>query len=89
MQAINIKRLFYKYKARKVVIDGNGLGIGLVDYMVKSQIDPDSGNLLPDFGVENDEENFYKKYKTYETELDAMYIIKANAPINTEAHTYV
>ena len=88
-QAINIKRLFYKYKARKVVIDGNGLGIGLVDYMVKSQIDPDSGNLLPDFGVENDEENFYKKYKTYETELDAMYIIKANAPINTEAHTYV
>ena len=88
-QAINIKRLFYKYKARKVVIDGNGLGIGLIDYMVKSQIDPDSGNLLPDFGVENDEENFYKKYKTYETELDAMYIIKANAPINTEAHTYV
>ena len=88
-QAINIKRLFYKYKARKVVIDGNGLGIGLVDYMVKSQMDPDSGNLLPDFGVENDEENFYKKYKTYETELDAMYIIKANAPINTEAHTYV
>ena len=88
-QAINIKRLFYKYKARKVVIDGNGLGIGLIDYMVKSQIDPDSGNLLPDFGVENDEENFYKQFKTYETEIDAMYIIKANAPINTEAHTYV
>ena len=88
-QAINIKRLFYKYKARKVVIDGNGLGIGLVDYMVKSQIDPDSGNLLPDFGVENDEENFYRQFKTYETEIDAMYIIKANAPINTEAHTYV
>ena len=72
-----------------MVIDGNGLGIGLVDYMVKSQIDPDSGNLLPDFGVENDEENFYKQFKTYETEIDAMYIIKANAPINTEAHTYV
>ena len=88
-QAINIKRLFYKYKARKVVIDANGLGIGLIDFMVKSQIDPETGELLPDFGVENDEENFYKKFRTTETETDAMYLVKANAPINTEAHTYV
>ena len=88
-QAINIKRLFYKYKAKKVVIDANGLGIGLVDYMVKSQLDPESGETLPDFGVENDEDNFYKQYRTGETELDAMYLIKANAPINTEAHSYV
>lgn len=34
-QAINLKKLYYKYKARKLVIDGNGLGIGLLDYMVK------------------------------------------------------
>ena len=88
-QAINIKRLFYKYKARKIAIDANGLGIGLIDYMVKSQIDPESGELLPDFGVENDEDNFYKKFRTPDTETDAMYLIKANAPINTEAHTYV
>ena len=88
-QAINIKRLYYKYEARKIVIDANGLGIGLIDFMVKNQIDPETGDMLPDFGVENDEENFYKKYKTNETETDAMYLIKANAPINTEAHSYV
>lgn len=88
-QAINIKRLFYKYKARTVVIDANGLGIGLVDFMVKEQIDPDSGDVLPNFGVENDEEGFYKKFRTSDTEMDAMYLIKANAPINTEAHSYV
>ena len=88
-QAINIKRLFYKYRARTAVIDANGLGIGLVDFMVKDQIDPDTGELLPNFGVENDEENFYKKFRTADTETDAMYLIKANAPINTEAHTYV
>jgi hypothetical protein len=35
-QAIRLKKLYYKYKARTIVIDGNGLGIGLVDYMVKS-----------------------------------------------------
>ena len=39
-QAINIKKLYHKYNARSVVIDANGLGIGLVDYMVKNQIDP-------------------------------------------------
>lgn len=88
-QAINIKRLFYKYKAKKVVIDANGLGIGLIDYMVKAQIDPESGETLPDFGVENDEEGFYKQFRTTETETEAMYLIKANAPINTEAHSYV
>lgn len=88
-QAINIKRLFYKFKARKVAIDANGLGIGLVDFMVKDQLDPETGEILPNFGVENDEDNTYKKFRTAETETDAMYLIKANAPINTEAHTYV
>lgn len=88
-QAINLKRLYYKYKARRIALDANGLGIGLVDFMVKPQIDPDTGDVLPDFGVDNDEEGFYKKFRTADTEMDAMYLIKANAPINTEAHTYV
>ena len=57
--------------------------------MVKGQIDPETGDLLPDFGIENDEDKFYKKYKTENTETDAVYIIKANMPINTEAHSYV
>ena len=87
-QAIRLKKLYYKYKARTIVIDGNGLGIGLVDYMIKSQND-ENGDFYPDFGVENDEDGFYKKYRTANTEFDALYIIKANAPINTEAHANV
>ena len=54
--------------------------------MVKSQIDPETGDVLPDFGVYNDDELYYKKYKTNVTEQDAMYLVKATAPINTEAH---
>lgn len=88
-QAINIKKLYYKYKARAIAIDANGLGIGLVDFMVKSQEDPESGDFIPDFGVMNDDDGFYKKFKTPDTETDAMFLIKANAPINTEAHSYV
>lgn len=84
-QAIKLKKLFYKYKARTLVIDGNGVGLGLIDYMIKSQND-ENGDFYPDFGVQNDDEGYYKKYRTANTEYDAMYIIKANAPINTECH---
>ena len=85
-QAIKLKKLYYKFNAKRLVIDGNGLGIGLIDYMVKPQINPDTGDSFPDFGIYNDEEGYYKKYRTSNCEQDAIYIIKANAPINTEAH---
>ena len=85
-QAIKLKKLYYKFNARRLVIDGNGLGIGLIDYMVKPQLNPDTGDSFPDFGIYNDEEGYYKKYRTSACEQDAVYIIKANTPINTEAH---
>ena len=88
-QVIIFKKLFYKYKAKAFVIDGNGIGINYVDLMVKAQHDPDTGDVLPDFGVINDDENYYKKYQTAQTEHEAMYIIKANAGLNTEAHANV
>ena len=88
-QAIKIKKLYYKYKARRVIIDGNGLGIGLIDYMIKQQIDSATGDIYPPFGVYNDEEGYYKKYRTPNTEQEAMFIVKANAPLNTEAHSNV
>ena len=93
VQAINIKRLFYKYKARQVAIDANGLGVGLIDFMTKVQMDPETGDALPAFGVSGgtaeDVIESYKKIRGPEVENDAMYLIKANAAINTEAHTYV
>ena len=93
LQAIYLKKLYYKYKARALVIDANGLGVGLVDFMVTDQEDPETGDFLPNFGVGGatyeDWEKDFKKYKTSDTEADAMYLIKANAPINTEAHSYV
>lgn len=88
-QAIFIKKLYYKFKARRMVVDGNGLGIGLIDYLVKPQVDPVTNDIVPDFGIYNDDENYYKKYQTQDCETNAIYIIKANAPINTEAHANV
>ena len=92
-QAINIKRLFYKYKAKIAAIDANGLGVGFVDFMTKAQVDPETGEELPPFGVAGgtteDVVESYKNIKGLGVEENAMYLIKANLPINTEAHTYV
>ena len=91
-QAINLKRLFFKYKARVLAIDANGLGVGLIDFMTKTQIDPETGEELPPFGVNGgtsqDILDQYKKIKGANVVDDAMYLIKANAPINTQAYSY-
>jgi hypothetical protein len=92
VQAINLKKLYYKYKARVLAIDANGLGVGLIDFMTKAQVDPETGDDLPPFGVEGgtaeDTMELYKKVKGPGVEENAMYLIKANAPINTEAYSY-
>jgi hypothetical protein len=91
-QAINLKKLYYRYKARSLAIDANGLGIGLIDFMTVSQIDPETGDYFPPFGVEGgtyeEVTEQYKKVKGGDVEENALFLIKANAPINTEAYSY-
>jgi hypothetical protein len=59
--------------------------------MVKPQVNPETLEIMPDFGVyggtQEDAVQEYKKYRTAQTEQDALYLLKASAPINTEAHT--
>lgn len=52
-QAIVIKRLRKLFKAEKVVIDGNGLGVGLIDELLKLHIDPLNGDELVAFETIN------------------------------------
>lgn len=91
-QAIHLKKLFYKYRAKIIAIDANGLGVGLIDFMTKAQIDPETGDTLIPFGVEggtaDDAAENYKKIRGSDVENDALWLIKANAPINTEAYSY-
>lgn len=91
-QAVHLKKLFYKYRAKIIAIDANGLGVGLIDFMTKAQIDPETGDTLIPFGVaggtSDDAAENYKKIKGSDVENDAMWLIKANAPINTEAYSY-
>ena len=88
LQAIRLKRLFNLYKCKIAVIDGNGLGAGLVDFLTMDNYDPDTGETLWNWGVENDEERKYKNMETENTIHNAMYIMKANQVLNSEMYAY-
>jgi ribonucleoside-diphosphate reductase alpha chain len=45
-QAVELKRVKKAFNAKMVIVDGNGLGSGLVDECLKETIDPNSGESL-------------------------------------------
>ena len=56
VQAQEVMRIKNLYNARAVVVDGNGLGKGLIDQLVLDQIDPNTGESLGCWRVSNSEQ---------------------------------
>lgn len=81
-QAIDIKHIIGKFQPREVVIDTNGLGIGLGDEMIRSQYD-EEGNQLPAYGFFNDDN--YKKVQPKDA-ICILYSMKANGPLKSKIH---
>lgn len=81
-QAIDIKKLIAAFNPREVVIDTNGLGIGLADEMIKPHVD-DEGKLYPAYGFFNDDD--YRKIQPRGIQ-NILYGIKANGPLNSKIH---
>lgn len=82
-QAIRIKQLNNDFQPREIVIDGNGLGAGLSDYLTDTNIDS-NGMVYAPLGVMNDE--------SYTSIQDPslpkiLYILKANSELNSEIHS--
>jgi len=85
-QSIFLKQLVFTYEASMLVVDANGLGVGLVDYLVKENIDKNSGEVYPPFEVTNDER--YDKYHT-DTSLPLLFNIKtggAAGEVSSDVH---
>ena len=82
IQARDLKLMIQAYKPREVVIDTNGLGVGLGDEMIKTQYDQ-FGNVLPAYGFINDENYLAVQPKDCQKIL---YGIKANGPLNSKIH---
>lgn len=81
-QAIDIKKLIRDFDPVEVVIDINGLGIGLGDEMIRTQYD-EFGNELEPLGFFNDDN--YKKIQP-RTARQILYGMKANGPLNSKIH---
>ena len=81
-QAIDLKKLIGLYQPKEVVIDTNGLGLGLADEMIKVQMD-EFGNTYPAYGFTNDDD--YKKIQP-KNAINILYGIKANSKLNSKIH---
>ena len=82
VQAVDLKKIIRDFKPRDVVIDTNGLGVGLADEMIRTHYD-ELGNLLPAYGFTNDDD--YKKIQPKDA-INILYGIKANGPLNSKIH---
>lgn len=88
-QSIFIKKYFMQFKASKLIIDANGVGAGLVDFLTVPNIDPDTGIEYPAFGVDpaSDEKKNYKQYYNVGSDYShVVYLLKATDVFNSEMY---
>ena len=71
-----------KFNPKEVVIDTNGLGLGMADEMIQEQVD-EFGNVYPAYGFMNDDD--YLKIQPKDA-ICILYGIKANGPLNSKIH---
>lgn len=82
-QSIDLKRLIADFDPVEVVVDTNGLGAGIADFLIKEQVD-ERGITYPAYGFKNDDN--YKKVQPRNAP-SILYGIKANAKLNSEMHS--
>ena len=79
---LKIMRYFYCYKCTDLVLDTNGLGIGVADYICKDQYDPETGKVYKALTFVNDEE-MAKRCKVKDPNK-VVWSVKASAKFNSE-----
>ena len=55
-QALVIRRLYEQYQCDYIVLDTNGLGLGVYDALVRDIVDPDTGEVYPALSCYNNKE---------------------------------
>ena len=85
-QAAHIKGLVKEYKPREVVIDGNGVGAGLIDALVVTSYGP-NGEIYGPLYVTNDPDNYPIPRGEEKSPHAVIFNIKANATMNSEIYS--
>lgn len=80
-QSLEIKRLIERYNPLEVVVDTNGVGAGLMDFIIKPTIGDDT--VYPAYCAINDD-NYSKKL--YPDAIPLVYSLKSNATLDSKIH---
>ena len=83
-QAIDLKKMIADYRVKEIVIDGNGIGDGLIDFMIIEN--SEDGVIYPAYGVKNDTKGHYKTANKYAGEK-IIYNIKGNDELNSKIYS--
>lgn len=86
-QAIQIRRLYEEFDCDYIVLDTNGIGLGIYDALVTNLYDKERNVAYPAFSCINDTE--MAKRCMEEDAPKVIYSIKASAQINNDMHVYV
>ena len=83
-QVRDLKCIIKAFDPLEVVIDGNGLGVSMLDFMARPTFDSEEGIMYPSYGSFNDED----MKKTHPRDaIQIIYVIKANTKLNSEIHS--
>lgn len=77
-----VMRTFYKYNCTQLVIDTNGIGLGLFDFVIKDQYDPSTGETYKAFTCCNNDEMASRCKATNPNKC--LWSVKANSQFNNE-----
>lgn len=83
VQALQIRKLFDEYACDYLVIDSAGLGLGVVDALMRDIVDPDTGEIYPAISCCNNAEMASRC--TDPRAPKVIWAIKASANFNSEA----
>lgn len=79
---IIVMRYFYKYKCTDLVLDSNGIGLGIADFICKDQYDSETGDTYKALTFCNDED-MAMRCKVKDA-LKVVWSVKATASFNNE-----
>lgn len=78
-QCARIKEIYFAFKPREMVVDGTGLGVGLMDFMIQYSRHDITGEVLPPLGSFNDKDYLAKQPRDCEKPI---YVLKADPTVN-------
>lgn len=81
-QSLKVRRLYYDFECDYVVVDTNGVGIGVYDNLVQEQADDERVTVYPAWSCKNDDSMAKRSKDPAAPKI--IYSIKANLAFNSE-----